>query len=89
MKFHNRAPRCTHGFFAGWCVTESCPHAERPLGCRRGATTAKRDRVHRCKCGIVAAIPLRRLSKSHVSGCVEYLCRRCAERMGVGKERVA
>jgi hypothetical protein len=38
---------------------------------------------------MVAAIPLRRQSKSHVSGCVEYLCRRCAERMGVGKERVA
>jgi hypothetical protein len=73
----------------GLCVAERCPHAEKALGSRRGATTAKRDRVHRCKCGIVAVIPLRRLSKSHTSGCIEYLCRRCAERLGRREERVA
>jgi hypothetical protein len=68
-----------HKFIKGWCQVPGCPHVEKRLSKHQeGATTAKRDRVHRCNskgCPNVGTVRFRR-DAVHVY----YLCRGCAER---------
>lgn len=45
----HRAPRCAHGFYAGWCRAERCPHAERQQAYTTRAPRNVSPRCDRCR----------------------------------------